>query len=182
MGRVICQGSGRYLLARLCSAARVAVRMYQVTARPLTNCPLTNCQHTPARCATPLREGITGHVRHSLILPWFDFCGTDWYLDQSDARAGDLYLRLTILRFRHTSAYQATGIFWAFATGTASKPSAPDERQSPGGNDQIMNSLRSLALVSVLLASSFELFAVSNSSGALLSAPSVPAIELAPAL
>lgn len=45
-----------------------------------------------------------------------------------------------------------------------------------------MNSLRSLALVSVLLASSFELFAVSNSSGALLSAPSVTAIELAPAL
>jgi len=38
-----------------------------------------------------------------------------------------------------------------------------------------MNSLRSLALVSVLLASSFELFAASNSSG-------VPAIELAPAL
>lgn len=66
-------------------------------------------------------------------------------------------------------------MLWAFATGTASKPSAPDEWQSPGGDVLNMNSLRSLALVSVLLASSLEIFAASNSSG-------VPAIELAPAL
>ncbi len=45
-----------------------------------------------------------------------------------------------------------------------------------------MISLRSLALASVLLASSFELFAASNSSGSLPSASGVPAIELAPAL
>jgi len=45
-----------------------------------------------------------------------------------------------------------------------------------------MNSLRSLVLVSVLLGSSFELFAASNSSGSLQSASGIPAIELAPAL
>jgi hypothetical protein len=45
-----------------------------------------------------------------------------------------------------------------------------------------MNSLRSLALASVLLASSFELFAGSNSSDALPSAYGIPAIEVTPAL